>query len=89
MKTVTAFALAMVAGVLLGAAPEKEEIPLVDTKTECWVCGKGSTGCDECRFDGNETANRRKACEKLGCVLTDKTKFCSTDPAKTVCNPPN
>ncbi|MGC4122703.1 MAG: hypothetical protein QM765_50655 [Myxococcales bacterium] len=87
MKSALTMAVAL-AVLMVGAPSRAEDSKDSDPKTHCYVCGSGSTGCDECKFDGHDDAKRRANCEKLGCVVKG-TKACSMKPETKICQAAN
>ncbi|MBM4379174.1 MAG: hypothetical protein FJ086_07725 [Deltaproteobacteria bacterium] len=49
----------------------------VEASEGCYICQRGSTCGEQCRYGSKDTSDARKACAKKGCKVRG-TKSCST-----------
>ncbi|MEN9798185.1 MAG: hypothetical protein RL653_1881 [Pseudomonadota bacterium] len=54
----------------------------------CYICKRGSTCGEQCRYGSKDTSEARKACEKRGCKVGG-TKSCSTAANAKTCALPH
>ena len=54
----------------------------------CYICKRGSSCGEQCRYGAKDTSEARKACEKRGCKVGG-TKSCSTAANAKTCALPH